>query len=284
VAQQLAVFVGATDAVRRFAHVHMVPVLLGQLQLSDEETPVVGTYLRMYQWIVAMCTLNDWRHYQPASAAARALFELGLDLQLLIADPTPNSAGQFHDFTEVERFRIARNCVEYCDSNAGACSSRHPAMRALLADATRVNRVQRACLKHGWTFKKGRNSGRPRPPGHWTARDTRARARLLDRLLGTSGHEASYVEDYSRLSWYVHPGFPGVAGVSAEGFQLSFIMAHAIATRLFMEATLLCAKRMHIDKVIPRLEAELGWWRAQAMLSALEEGDYSSRKPEVRGR
>jgi hypothetical protein len=54
-------FYKGTDAISQFAQSEIIPILRGQINLSDKEKAIVGTYYRMYAW-VALHGCNEQSH------------------------------------------------------------------------------------------------------------------------------------------------------------------------------------------------------------------------------
>ena len=107
VRQRVEAIYKGTDAISKFAEDVLVPVLRGQLNLNNQENAVTGVYFRMCLWIRSLVAMNSRVHFQGAAAAARTLFELLLDIKLLVSDATGSMTDQFHAFPEVVRFRVA---------------------------------------------------------------------------------------------------------------------------------------------------------------------------------
>lgn len=75
----------------------MVPVLNGQLNLSDKEAAILGTYFRFYLCAKGVLSLNDRRFFQLVASAARTGFELLIDLRSLADDPSGKAVEMFTD-------------------------------------------------------------------------------------------------------------------------------------------------------------------------------------------
>jgi hypothetical protein len=98
--------------------------------------------------------------------------------------------------------------------------------RAFHADAARKQRID-------VLVTTGR-SGKRKYPEHWTGKKVRERAAAV-------GEEAMYVEAYPQMSWFVHAGPAGTAGISKEGLEHVFAMGHSLIQRIFIGATRACA-------------------------------------------
>lgn len=234
-------FYKGTDALSQFAESEMITILKGQINLSDKEKAIVGTYYRMYAWIRSMVAINGRTHFQGAAAAARSLFELLLDIKMLATDKTGELVKRFHAFPEIERFRVAKNIVSFCNDHPNDTKIDDSHQRAFINEPGKQQAVDQAIVSY-WGITK---TGKPNRPEHWTEKNVQERARNLGLK-----YEELYVEVYSLLSWYIHSGSTGYAGLSEETIEEVFGWAHIIAQQVFIEATLICAEELKISKVV----------------------------------
>ena len=153
------------------------------------------------------------------------MFEQWLDLKILANDSTGEAVTQYNEFVEIERYRVAKKLIEFADS--------HPTF------TTDLSHQRRFVSEPSWIARIGLvpkdASGRTRFLEHWTGKNVRQRA--ID-----VGHEDMYVEVYPLLSWHVHSGAVGTAGLSREALEASFGSCHSIIQRMFVDATEVCAK------------------------------------------
>jgi hypothetical protein len=185
-----------------------------------------------------MVAMNSRIDFQ--GAAARSLFELLLDIKILAADKTGDLVEKFHAFPEIEKFRVAKNIVSFCNSHPNDAKLDDSRQRAFVNEQGKQQTIDHTIVKHWGTTKKGKLNR----PEHWTGKNVQARARNLG-----LEYEELYVEVYSLLSWYIHSGSTGYAGLSEETIEEAFGLAHIIAGKVFLEATRICAEQK-ISKVI----------------------------------
>ena len=81
--------------------------------------------------------------------------------------------------------------------------------------------------------------------------DTPDRARRM-------GQEALYVEVYALLSWFVHAGAAGTAGMGKEALESVFAVCHGVIRRIFLDAIEVCAKATKISELVEYP----GWMRS----------------------
>jgi hypothetical protein len=244
VRQRVEAFYKGTDAIRHFAQEVMIPVLRGQLNLSDHERAVTGTYYRMYLRILSLVALNSRIHFQAAASEARGLFELLLDLKLLEDDRDGSMTARFHAFTEVDRFRVAKEVVDYNDTHPGS-SIQDTHERNLVSKQGKQQAVDLLTAQN-WGRTK---AGNPHRPKHWSRLTVRARAARLG-----SDYEELYVKSYPLMSWSVHAGSASYAGLDEDAIESWFGLSHSISQRCFVEATALVARLMRIREAVEGFE------------------------------
>lgn len=231
-------FYKGTDAVSKFAESIMIPLLKGQIQLSDKEKAIVGTYYRMYAWVRSMVAMNSRIHFQGAAAAARSLFELFLDIKTLSTDKTGEFVKRFHAFPEIEKFRVAKNLISFCDEHPNDTKLDDSRQRTFVNKPGKQQTIDQTIVKYWGVTRKGK----PNIPEHWTGKNIRERARDLG-----LEYEELYVKTYPYLSWYIHSGSTGYAGLDEKGIEGCFGLSHSIAQQIFLDATLICAQEMKIS-------------------------------------
>ena len=234
--QKLDAFYDGTKCIYSFADEVMVPMLNGLIRPDEREEALKQIYLRMYLFLGSIIALNHLRHFQSVASATRSIFEVGIDIKALAADTTGVAITKFHQFPEVERYRTAAQLLEFATTNSTITQSELSHERAFYDDAARKTRVEQQI-----TFKK---NGKPIYPKHWSGNNNlRARAKNLN-------VEDWYVETYPRLSWYVHAGTTGTAAMSKEAFEAIFGNCHSLVQRMFLDATVLCAKTTRIHHAV----------------------------------
>lgn len=237
-----------THALSKFAEDVVMPVLRSQLRLSSKEQAIVTTYSRMFAWMRSMVAMSSPIHFQGAASAARALFELLLDIKLLAADRTGEMVERNDAFREVELFRVDDKIVCFCDKHKGKANIDDSVQRAFVSKPGKRKSIeQKIIICWGRTRK-----GKLRQPQHWTGKGVRERARSLG-----FEYEELYVHAYPWLSWYVHAGFNGIGALDLEGMQNCLGYCHGIAQRVFADGTETCAEEMRISRAVPLLRSIL---------------------------
>lgn len=234
-------FYKGTVAWSKFAEHQMISLLTGQIKLNNKEKAIVGTYYRMYLWMRSMADMKSRIHFQGAAAAARTLFELLLDMKILVNDKTGEFVERFHAFPEIEKFRAAENLISFSNKHPNCTKFNVSQRRKFVNKPGRRKAVEQTTINLWGITKKGK----PNCPKHWTGKDVRKRAH-------DSGprYEELYVRLYPLLSWHIHSGSTGYTGFSAEGIEAGFGVSHSIAQEMFLEATVICAQEMKISEAV----------------------------------
>jgi hypothetical protein len=232
-----------TKHMHDFSQEAMIPQLKALLSPSAQEIALKDIYFRMYLFLRSAITMNRLDHFQSVASLTRSLFELFLDMKILAKDKTGAAVRKYNEFPEIERFRRAEQLVAFDASNPNQIKQDLSAQRTFIADPQRQARVTSAI------------GPKRKYPDHWTGKNARERAR-------TAGEEALYVEVYALLSWYVHAGAAGTAGMSKEALESVFGICHGLIRRIFLDAITICAKATKISELteypgwITRLETK----------------------------
>lgn len=241
-AEQVKAFAESSEHVRFLASDVINPLLRGALVTgsSDKEKAVVGCYYRAYAWMATLATLREPIHFQAVAVGARSLFEIWVDMKLLVEDSTGESVRRYHAFPKVERFRAAKKIVEFSDANP-ALKVNCAQQRALAHDPSKQQEIEALVVQFWGRDKKGR----PSYPLHWSGRDLAAR-------IPPSDTEAKriYSEHYPRLSWYVHSGSAGYAALDEGVLRSCFALSHIMAQRVSLGSIELVAKEMKIMQAV----------------------------------
>jgi Family of unknown function (DUF5677) len=244
-AQLEAIFYG-TCHLQKFVAESISPLVSAVMNPSPLEAALIATHFRIDAWLRSLVKLPGAEDVQAVSCGARGIFELFIDMAELSADH--KNAERFHAFTFVERFRDAQLRVAYADETKGFDSALVAQERAFISRPTAIADCDRLIDKF-WTRKK---NGTPQWPGSWSGRDLAARCKWLGGRFWRL-----YRFGYKRLSWYVHPGAAGIAGIDEDGIRMAYIWASAelqIFSRLAIE---ILAKELHLFTSKPCLRDEL---------------------------
>ena len=207
-------FFDGTKAVFDFADKVMIPLLF---PLRKEQALMI-TYFRMFLWIHSITLLKEFRDFQVVVAAARAIFELFMDLNLLIGNKIDKTIDKFYAFYDIEKLRIAKELIEFLEKHPNV-EIKAKAHKELLSDAHQVNTIGKLKSKYWSTCKK---------ITHWSGLSIKKRAELLG-----DEFETIYYRAYPIMSWYIHAGPSGHINMEEQTFRIIFARHHELAQTMF---------------------------------------------------
>lgn len=228
-----------------FVQSQVIGTLQGQISLSQKEKAIMGIFLRVHALACSLVRLNKSVDFNAVAGITRTLFELLLDLKLLIS---PNLQQQdldrFFAFSEVDRFRRARRIVKLQEKHPDLVGS------SLLNSAVRKGFVE-SRVKDKSVEKKveslwGKNSkGKLKWPDHWYGLSIRDRSTTFGPL-----YEQEYLEVYSLLSSYAHSGSSAYAGMSEKALESIYGISLEYARKLYIESLVICSKVFSLQEGI----------------------------------
>ncbi|MFH1537482.1 MAG: DUF5677 domain-containing protein [bacterium] len=231
-----------TEKAADFSEKVIQPQLGSLLKISPREEAIVGTYYRMCGWIYTMVKMNHKACFQAASAAARSLYELLIDIKLLAVDESGRLVQQFIFFPNVEKYRVAKKRVSFCEQYGKDTKLTDTNYQGFIQKMEKEDFLNKKIVEL-WGLNK---KGEPKNVEHWSGiNDVRSRANRLGLR-----YEEMYVESYPVLSWHIHSGSTGYAGLSEDTIEVMMGMAHLLALDVFLEATKVCSDEMKISKAI----------------------------------
>jgi len=231
-------------AIYTFQKVSLKPLLQGLLNQNPREQAVVGFHYRIAAYLTSVYKLNGPIHFQTIAASARSLFELGLDMALFSKDSTDESLNRLYAFTRVERYRAAGKLVRFYSTKPLSPDMDLSIQRSLCADPKEKLQVEALVLKYWGHNRKGDVLW----PTHWSSfQEARGRARHVG---GT--WEEWYVCNYYMLSWHIHPGITGTAGLPMEAFDYFTMEAFQLITDVVVESYRILGRELHLSDAMPR--------------------------------
>jgi len=219
-----------TKHMQDFSHEVMIPQLKALLGPTAQEVALRDIYFKMYLFLRSAITMNRLDHFQSVAGLTRSLFELLLDMKILATDKTGDAVKRYNEFPEIERHRRAEQLIAFDAKHPNQIKQDLSVQRAFVADPARQARVTSAI------------GPKRKYPDHWSGMNARDRARH-------AGEETLYVEVYALLSWYVHAGAAGTAGMGKDALESVFGICHGLIRRIFLEAISICAKATKISEM-----------------------------------
>jgi len=228
-----------------FVQTQIIPVLNGQLNLSQKEEAILGIFYRMHALTSSLSRLNNKLDFNAAATISRTVFELLLDIKILTSSSlTPNELEKFRAFAEIERFRKASKLLEFQAQNPGLETNSYfqGSFRKQFVEAPGKRALVESKVKSLWGNNKNES---PKWPDHWYGSSVRDRAKLFGPL-----YEQEYLEIYSLLSCYVHSGNASYATFSESTLEGVYGISMNISREMYIEALLLCAKTFSLGYVV----------------------------------
>jgi hypothetical protein len=213
-----------TKHMHDFGREVMIPQLKALLGPTAQEIALRDTYFKMHLLLGSAITMNSLDHFQSVAALTRSLFELLLDMKIIAVDKTGDAVKRYNEFPEIERYRRAEQLIAFDAAYPGQIKQDLSAQRAFVSDPARQARIKTAI-------------GTKRPPDHWSGMNARDRAR-------SAGQEV-----YALLSWYVHAGAAGTAGMGKDALESVFGICHGLIRRMFLDAIEVCATATKISEL-----------------------------------
>jgi hypothetical protein len=240
-------------ALRVFSEIHLRDVLQGLLATTERERGVLRLYYRLAAYLASVHRLDSPLHFQSIASAARSVFELALDLALLGSDTTTESIERLTAFTRVERYRVAKRLVDFYADHPLPPDFNITQQRRVCADAAEAAAVEALIVQY-WGRDRNRD---PNWPIHWSRfRDARSRARHV-----ADSWEERYVRYYYVLSWHVHSGAVGVAGLAQEVFDIFVSDAHRLIRDSVIDSYSILGHELHLARAMERWPETLDFLR-----------------------
>jgi hypothetical protein len=221
------------------------PVLQGLVNPTRREQSFLGLFYRAIGYVASIRKLNHAMHVQSIAASARSLFEIGVDIALFHRDGTNESRERIEAFTRVERFRVAQKLVDHYANRPLPPDLNITEQRRIVHDQAEIALVDLLVTRY-WQRRNRR--GHLIWPSHWSAiPDARARAAAVN-----DEWEERYVRYFSVLSWHIHSGLVGVAGLPRDVFDIFACQAHQLATSVVLDCYEAAGSELHLGNAIPQ--------------------------------
>jgi hypothetical protein len=237
----------------QFDCVEMRGIVKGTLAPDDREKCITAMYYRAALNVSSLVTLNDPRHFQTISQAARTLFELSVDVRLV--DVVPDAPAKIFAFSDVERLKGAKDVVDLANA------PEPPRDLEICAAFIASNEASILATKGQLWPGAGRLD-------HWSGRN------LVDRLqLLPNAYAELHKLNYRRLSWYAHPGLTGVLNLEAAAFTAVAGTSLQIAAESYGDILSAMISLLQLDKAVDQIRATMKFTRLLAFTESPEEAE-----------
>ena len=251
--QAVEKFYRAVCVLEQFDCAEMRGVVKGTLAPDDHEKCIIGMYYRAALNVSSLVALNDPRHFQAISQAARTLFELAVDVRLV--DVVPDAPAKIFAFSDLERLKGAKDVV-------GLANAPEPPRDLAICATFIANNEARILATKGQLWP---GAGRL---DHWSGRN------LVDRLqLLPPAYAETHKLNYRRLSWYAHPGLTGVLNLEAEAFPAVAGTSLQIAAESFCDILDAVISLLQLEKAVEKIRAKMKFARVLAFTDSPEEAE-----------
>ena len=228
-------FYTVIKSMRDFDKAEVHGVVMNQLSLSPRETCFVGTYYRVIGNIDTLLRMDKAKDFQAIAMLARALFELSVDLRLL--QSIPDGWGKILAYADVEKLRTAKRITTFKANNPTTDIDTTPYDIFIANRSTTIQNLQNSM----WP-------GNPKPK-HWSGLTLEGRANMLK-----APFDEIYAMDYSRISWYAHPGLTGIINIPAVTFIHLCAYAFHLTAKAYQECLLTIIKEFKLSIANDKIE------------------------------
>lgn len=233
-------FFKGTQVIFNFCETEIISRINSNKYQDEKHIVIIGIYYRMYLLYSSADLLNSYKYFQSLAAISRSLFELYLDLNIIIKDNEGEMVEKYNIFPEVEKYRAAKKLVNYFDSITDS-NINVDIQRKYLNDVSKRKHIETIIEKYWGRTRKGKLAW----PEHWTGKSVSQRASDL-------GKEYSefYYEFYPQLSWHIHSGATGYINLSKETFEYMFAVMQSLMQRIILQATTIISYELNINESI----------------------------------
>ncbi len=230
--------------ITKFANEKIIAIVTTTEAQSEDEGILRAIFFRMYFWMKSLIELDNKNHIQAVAVILRSMFELFLDLKLLISNEEGNCFDKYKAFSEIEMFKEGKRKVQFIEEHYPEKKDKIFLRKQYIENQERIDRIT-INLKNYWEIDSISDIGKLR---HWTKKDAAQRA--LD--VGLE-YKEMYVEYYSQLSSIAHGSYlEFFRRLQSEHFESFYSYCHEAAQRIFIEAIKTFASKLEIDKAWER--------------------------------
>jgi hypothetical protein len=240
-------FYKGTQVINNFCETEIIPKLKSNKSQEDKDIAITGIYYRMFLLVSSASLLNSYKYYQSIASIARSLFELYLDINIIISDSTDNSVKKFIKYPEVDKYRAASKIVNYVASNPESSIDVSVQKQFLAGEDKRIS--IESMVEEYWGRTR---NGKLNWPNHWTGKNVKQRASDLGKE-----YEEFYFEYYPQLSWHIHSVPTGYANMPNHSFEYMFVIMHNLMQKTILKSTTLVAYHLRINKTIDDFDSNI---------------------------
>jgi Family of unknown function (DUF5677) len=248
-------FFSAIKSLNQFDHTEVHNIVSGQIAPTLREKASTLNYHRAEINIELLLTLTDTHQFQAVAMIARSVFEIAIEIRLILRDP--DAGEKISLFTDLEKLRSAKQILQFAATHP-SCQMAGTQWQAFVSANEQRLMVEQARFWPG--LKKVK---------HWSGlMDLARRAEAL-------GHpfDEMYQLNYPQLSWYVHSGVTGVANPTAQLLAQLAGVAYIITFHSYSAILESVIEQFHIEKADPAVKTKLAYAKHVAFTTSQEEAD-----------
>jgi len=235
-------FFEGNDYLGNFVKEVIIPISNSQIDLKPNEIAIFSVYYRMYALNQSILKFDQTKHFQALASITRGLFELYIDLILLIENLIPKGIEKYNFYPEYQKYKLSKKIVEFAKKSKDNHIefSKHEKY---------INDNESNIIKNLIELWGKTKKDKPRFPVHWSGLDTRKRTQIIDKNSKIENAcEELYVLIFPFYSWYVHSDHTGILNYDKEFFDRVIALSYSYCYKIFTNATKIFGEFTNINK------------------------------------
>jgi hypothetical protein len=234
-------YFSAINYTHGFSEQIVLPVSRSIIKPTDKDKSLINLYQQIYFIAKTVIHLNDIIYFHNVIASTRMIFELHMDLQLLIDDLIENGVIKYVNFPDLQKYRAAKKLVNFYKQYK---SLEHDI--SLYEKYISENEIELLNIaKEQWGLDK---YNKPKIPDHWSGFDGRKRAEIIDKHYSNNVFEDLYLKMYMQYSWHIHSDPTALANLDSELLENRFSEAFVYFQQIYLDTILSFGKHYSLHK------------------------------------
>lgn len=223
------------ESIYGFASEKIIPLLANSQDLSRAEKALEVEYGQIYVWTEILVNIEkDPLYFGIILSAARTIFELYLDIQLLRKKNT-NDVEKFYKFAQVNPFRAADKIVNIAMQEGIPLDEWFSSLKNRIDEPSYRKEIECTAKRLWGTNKKGNINW----PNHWSSMNRLQIARQV-------GSETLrlYLQIYGPTSWSIHAHPTLVVDKPVDYLHNLVAVGYATSSVTVVESTRICIEQI----------------------------------------
>lgn len=244
----------------------VLPIVERHVPAKDIEGGIDAAFRRAMYWLSSLTKLNHPSDFQPVIAGARALFELTVDLTLLVGDRETYPMTKLMAWEDSGKLKHAQTMIRLAGQRRTGWD-----MGPFIGYIREHSEEIQALRDKLWPSNKGPS----KHPVRWTGRSLADDAKAADTLGGVD-LEDFYLHRHAELCWSTHgSGLTGVRHLSSDQFPSLVAFAFKESAQFGMRCAKLSLRYLDAFDQIAQVKFE----RAEKDLMEARNEGYANRRP-----